>query len=174
MSPATQDSWKTLPLPAKKEALGFDAVYTDLDAEMIMGGLIPQEMEDKWFIYFREGWLYFHRSWTGACVYGVRLDGSPAGVRVVESWVNRDPQQYESDDVEYDRKMVGFLVDAFLLRKPAQFPRPHDQSQSVAGVFQHHLVGRAYPEVEHRSSWKPEGFWRRLLGRFRRKKEPNQ
>jgi hypothetical protein len=98
MTIATQDSWKRLPFPEKKQPLGFTAHYTDAEAELLMQGLIPEEMEDKWFIYFNEGWLYFLRSWTGACIYALRLDGSPAGVQVTDSWVNRDPAQYKGND----------------------------------------------------------------------------
>ena len=118
METAKPDSWKRLPLPERKHPLGFAALYTDADAERMMQGFIPQQMEDKWFIYFDESWLYFLRSWTGACIFALRLDGSPAGVRVVDSWVNRDPQQYKGEDDEYDRKLVGFLVNALLLHRP--------------------------------------------------------
>ena len=150
MPATTRNSWKTLPLPVKTEPLGFSALYTDADTEKIRDGLLPRAMEDKWFIYFLDGWLYFHRSWTGACIYAVRFDGSPAGVRAIDSWVSRDPQQYRSDDLEYDRKMLAFLIDALLLGKSAQFPRPADVQQAMSGVYQHHLIGRAYPEVEHK------------------------
>jgi hypothetical protein len=169
MKSATRDSWKALPSPEKTEPLGFSALYTDVDAEKMMRGLVPQAMEDKWFVYFLEGWLYFHRSWTGACIYAVRLGGSPAGVRVVDSWVNRDPQQYRADDLEYDRKLVAFLIEALLLGRSAQFPRPSDTPQEMPGVYQHHLVGRAYPEVEHQSGSNPVGFWRKLLSRIKGK-----
>ena len=30
-------------------------------------------MEDKWFIYWKEGMLFFQRSWTGFCIYVVRF-----------------------------------------------------------------------------------------------------
>lgn len=134
-----------------------------------MRGLVPIEMEDKWFIYFLDGWLYFHRSWTGACIYAVRLDGSPAGVRTTDSWVNRDPEEYQGQDLEYDRKLVSFLIDAFLLGRSAQFPLPGGTPQQTPGVYQHHIVGRAYPEVEHPPSPAPLGFLRRLLRLFYRK-----
>jgi len=166
MNTATQDSWKRLPLPEKKRSLGFTAHYTDADAELIMQGLIPQQMEDKWFIYFSEGWLYFLRSWTGAYIFALRLDGSPAGVRVIDSWVNRDPTQYIGDDDSYDRKLVAFLIDAFLLKKSAQFPVPESQSGYQPGVVQHNYVGRAYQETGHRSP----GFWQEIIGFFRKKK----
>jgi hypothetical protein len=166
MTVATQSSWKRLPFPERKHPLRFSALYADVDAERMLQGFIPWQMEDKWFIYFHEGWLYFLRSWTGACIYAIRLDGSPAGVRVTDSWVNRDSQQYKGDDDEYDREFVGFLVDALLLRKPAQFPRPADQSEPKPGAIQHHMVGLAYPEVVHHKV----GFWRKLFVGIRKRK----
>jgi hypothetical protein len=170
MPVATQESWKILPMPMKRVPLGFDASYDDSDAEKIMCGLIPKNMEDKWFIYFKQGWLYFHRSWTGACIYGIRLDSSSSGVRVVDSWVSRDPDQYKGDDLEYDRKLVCFIVDAFLLHKPAQFPRPSELDQPVPGAYQHHLVGRAYPEVEHAALGTSNSLWNRFKKWLERKK----
>jgi hypothetical protein len=104
-------------------------------------------MEDKWFIYFAEGWLRFHRSWTGAYIYGLCLDRSPAGALVIDSWVNRDPEQYKGKDAEYDRLLLRFLIDAFLLKKPeAKFPMPKGPVQGPPGLLQHSSVGRGYPE----------------------------
>jgi hypothetical protein len=118
-----------------------------MEAEQLMLGLVPQGMEDKWFIYHADGVLRFHRSWTGAFIYALRLDGSPAGVRVTDSWVNRDPEQYRETDTEYDRRLVGFLIDAFLLERPdVRFPMPPSAEGMPRGVYQHNQVGRAYPE----------------------------
>ena len=112
-----------------------------------MLGVIPEQMEDKWFIYHEDGWLRFHRSWTGAFIYALRLEGTPSGVRVAESWVNRDRQHYNADDTAYDRKLVRFLIDAFLLKKgDATFPMPNEAPDSPAGIVQHSYVGRGYPQ----------------------------
>jgi hypothetical protein len=144
---AVSSSWKHLPAPAEREPLAFEAVFTDSDGELLMRGLVPQEMEDKWFIYFDDGWLRFHRSWTGAFIYALRLDGSPAGVRVTDSWVNRNAQQYGANDTPYDRQLVRFLIDALLLKKSdAVFPMPPGLPPAPQGVVQHSYVGRAYPE----------------------------
>jgi len=144
---ANSSSWKHLPPPEKREDLAFEALFYDVDLELLMQGFVPRAMEDKWFIYFDEGWLRFHRSWTGAFVYALRLDGSPAGVRVVESWVNRNPEQYGGTDTEYDRRFVRFLIDAFLLNKSdVEFPMPAGQETKMPGLVQHSFVGRAYPE----------------------------
>jgi hypothetical protein len=149
MTRATQSSWKNLPAPTRKKPLGFEALFNDEEAKQLMKGLVPGQMEDKWFIYYSEGWLYFHRSWTGALIYCLRLDGSPAGVRVADSWVNREPEQYKATDTEYDRRLVRFLIDAFLLKRKAVFPVPEGTEGSPPGVVQHSYVGRAYPEQSH-------------------------
>ena len=149
MSRVTKDSWKTLPAPEQREALAYDAVFTDADGELLMQGLMPLEMEDKWFIYFADGWLYLHRSWTGALIYWLKLDGGPAGVRVTEAWVNRDPEQYLETDSGYDRIMLDFLIRRLLLGQDVAFPvRSADVENAPNGVYQHNVVGRAYPEKE--------------------------
>lgn len=77
------------------------------------------------------------------------MDGCPAGVRVVESWVNRNPEQYAGRDTAYDRKLVRFLIDALLLKKPnVTFPMPPNSSVAPTGVVQHSMVGRAYRSHE--------------------------
>lgn len=78
-------------------------------------GFVPKEMEDRWFIFYEEGWLYFHRSWTGFCVYALRLESVPAGVRVAESWVSRDPAEYTCTDLDEDRETVAVLIRNLLL-----------------------------------------------------------
>lgn len=113
----TRDTWKTLPLPEKRVALDFVGFYSDTRAELIALGYKPSDMDDRWFIYSESGWVYFHRSWTGACIFGLKLDGSPVGVRVAESWVSREASQYTGTDLELDREMLTKLIDRF-------FPEP--------------------------------------------------
>jgi hypothetical protein len=126
--------------------LGFAAGFNEAEAELLVLGLKPATMEDKWFICFHEGWLLFHRSWTGVCIYGLELERAARGVQVRDSWVNRDPTQYKGADLEYDRKLTRFLIDALLLKRPAVFPLPSGLEQMPAGAYQHSVVGRAFPE----------------------------
>jgi hypothetical protein len=137
--PANQDSWEILPLPTNRISLGFAATYDDSEAERMRQGFIPRQMEDKWFIYFKEGWLYFYRSWTGACIFGVQLDSR--GGRVIDSWITADQQQTAGKDLEYYRKLVGFLIDTLLLGKKSEFPAPSDLPEELASIYQHHIVG---------------------------------
>jgi hypothetical protein len=50
---ATRSSWKNLPPPAHREALGLTANFTDAEFEVIKDGVVPKEMEDKWFIFMK-------------------------------------------------------------------------------------------------------------------------
>lgn len=115
---ALSTHWKHAAAPQQKAALNFEALFTDAEAEQLRQGVIPRQMEDKWFIYFEDSWLRFHRSWTGAFIYAIKLDGSPTGVRVTDSWVSRDPEQYSNTDLEHDRNMLRSLIDVKLLKKP--------------------------------------------------------
>jgi len=110
MAAATRTSWKTLPSPTARQPLELDLVVSDAVAERMRGGVVPREMEDRWFVYFEDGWLNFHRSWTGAHIFALRLDGAPFGVRVIDGWVSRDSADYSSPGIDEDRKLVRSLV----------------------------------------------------------------
>ena len=147
--PVTKDSWDTLPPPEQQERLSYNAVFTSEDGVLLKKGLKPLEMEDKWFVYFVDGWIYLHRSWTGVLIYWLKLDESSDEISISEAWVNRDLEQYKETDNNYDALMLDFLIRCLLLNQNVEFPvRPADIENSPEGVYQHHIVGRAYPERE--------------------------
>ena len=112
---ATRTSWKTLPIPNQREHFPLPLHFSDAEGERLRLGHVPKDMDDKWFIFFEDGWLYFHRSWTGHCIYGVQLDGSPSGVRVVDAWASREREEYNSPGLDTDIRMVQQLIDSRLL-----------------------------------------------------------
>ena len=115
ISPAARTSWKTLPCPVEREALSLPLLFSDEEGERLRFGHIPADMDEKWFIFFEDGWLYFHRSWTSDCIFGVKLDGSPAGVRVVEAWASRDRQRYNPQGIEQEKQLIIDLIRSRLL-----------------------------------------------------------
>jgi hypothetical protein len=144
---ALRTSWKTLSPEAVADLAFFDS-YTTAEFERLKLGVIPKEMEDKWFICFEDSWLYFHRSWTGSAIFGVQFRSSEGGASVMTSWVSRYIQDTRGAGTEYERALLRFLIDALLLGKHATFPVPDDLIADVhARLYQHHVVGRAYPEV---------------------------
>jgi len=112
MKPAQQSDWKNEPMPTSSKALTFSAVYALEEFQEIILGLIPEEMEDKWFIYYDEPWLYLHRSWTGYCIYKVRFQEHPSGFQAVEALVNCEPSQYEARDDEAEGRLLKILLDS--------------------------------------------------------------
>ena len=71
---ASSTSWKHEPF---KEVvpIPYQAAFDGKQFAKLKEGLIPEQMEDKWFIYYEEPNLFIHRSWTGQPVYRLRLVG---------------------------------------------------------------------------------------------------
>ena len=137
---ATSLSWKTEPLPENRARLKLDRSFDAVEWEALQQGVIPEEMEDKWFIYEEGGWLNFHRSWTGICIFRVRLQPTPAGMEVAEAWVNRNKEQYTCADDDYDAALVSWLIDVLLLKRPAPWP---ESGKGDEALRQWSSVGRA-------------------------------
>jgi len=147
---ANRQSWSDLqPLPPAHSPLSLQLEFTEAEYERLAFGLVPQAMEDKWFIFLEEDVLYFYRSWTGSCIYQVRLSKDGEGYSIAEAYVNRDPDQYPETDRSYDGKLLLFLINNLLLGKDYPFPRPADLPRNLPkGLYQHHISGTGYQEVE--------------------------
>ncbi len=120
----------------------MDMSFSMDEIQSIQMGVIPEEMEDKWFIYWEGNTLFCHRSWTGFCVYVVRFACDEDGARAFEADLNRDSKQYNNTDDQYDAEMIPHLIDAVLLRRPSPFPS-RSQSDTKRALEQWSQVGRA-------------------------------
>lgn len=71
-------------------------------------------MEDKWFVHLTDGTLYFHRSWTGRCIYWLEL-GFDTRYRFDRVWASRDPGVREwasdADEVDEVRRLLAHYFD---------------------------------------------------------------
>ena len=65
---AQRGDWETTPMPAERKTIPLDLRFSAEEMARIVRGVVPQQMEDKWFIYYEKQKLYLHRSWTGYCV----------------------------------------------------------------------------------------------------------
>jgi hypothetical protein len=137
---ATSRSWKTEPFPANRARLKLDRSFDPAEWSALLCGVIPEEMEDKWFIYEEGGWLNFHRSWTGLCNYRVRLRKTPNGGEIAEAWVSRQEDQYSGVDDDYDARLLSWLIDVLLLKRPATWP---ESGKGDEALRQWSSVGRA-------------------------------
>ena len=142
MKTAKSTDWKTEVLPSKRSTIRLDRTFSPEEMKRICRGLVPQQMEDKWFIYWKDDALFFHRSWTGVCIYVVRFASDVGGCRMIEADVNRDPEQYKETSDKIDAEMIAYLVDVLLLHQESTFPsdEPSSKKQVLMNWSQ---VGRA-------------------------------
>lgn len=147
MNVTSKDNWIVKEMPVQNKRLDFQRAYTESDFQLIAAGLIAKEMEDKWFIYFEDPWLYLHRSWSGVCIYKVRIVQDGERSLAVEAVVNRDTDQYRLEDDDYDLRIVDFLIDNLLLHRNTSFPLPPgNRTSATSSVFQHQIAGTGCKE----------------------------
>lgn len=153
---ATLNSWKSEPFGNLVE-IPFERIFSDEEYQKLEYGLIPQVMEDKWFIYFEDGKLMFFRSWTGNGVFKVQLSKKEDSWSVESAFASS--QTLDSWGTEYGVAILDFLVSNFLLDENKPFPRRNDIKEELPGVLQHSVAGSGYSEVEFtvkKPWWK---FW---------------
>lgn len=140
--PATAASWKIRPMPEQQKELLVDGRYSREEFERIRLGLVPQSPEDKWFIYLADGWLHFHRSQTGTCIFQLELLPNGDDYVTGRAIVNRAPNQYRVTDDEYDVELMSYLVDHLLLGRFAPLPIPNNLAEDDHSRYRRHVMGR--------------------------------
>ena len=113
---AQRSDWKIEPMPALCKALMIQDLYTTQVFELISLGIIPDSMDEKWFVYYESPWLYLHRSWTGICIYKVQFEFINDHFQIVEAFVNQDPSQYKVTDDEQEVTLLRTLLNSVVER----------------------------------------------------------
>ena len=108
---------KPRPLPRLRIQLPFERVFTKAEFLRLKRGFVAESMEDRWHVFFKDPWLTFVRSWTGFCIYKIRLEDSDGGCKIAEVWVSRDRRQYGGDDTRKETELLSFLIDGLLLNR---------------------------------------------------------
>lgn len=142
MNAAKKSDRYTTDLPTAKSTIVLNRTFSTSEIQRIREGLVPHQMEDKWFIYWHDDALYFHRSWTGNCIYKVRFIAEDGCYRMIEADVNRDPKQYRETRNQHDAKMISYLIDTLLLQQEAVFPSDEPDPEKDA-LMQWSQIGRA-------------------------------
>jgi len=145
--PATSQSWKIEPF-VKTASVPYKETFTSEEFEKLKRGLVPEAMEDKWFIYFENAELFLHRSWTGKGVFRARLkEEANGGATVIEAaCAGQDPEL----DEEYKAELLRFVIGNLLLNRQLPYPKHPDEKERVPGMIQHSFSGTGYPEKTYR------------------------
>ena len=109
---AKREDWAIQPMPAISASISVEKFYSQNEFDQLSAGVIPETMEDKWFVFYESPWLYLHRSWTGLFVFKVRFEPMAGGMAIAEALVNRDPHQYTETEREHAIAMLGTLLDS--------------------------------------------------------------
>ena len=114
---STKTTWQNHPIENPKR-IEISLHFTEKQFSKFIKGFIPQQMEDKWFIYFENDWLYFHRSWTGFGIYKAKLKKEPDGngYSINEFWVERNQKKYINKDDNEDIQKLSLLITRGLLK----------------------------------------------------------
>lgn len=172
---ATRQSWKNLkPLPSKRSSISLERTFSQQEFGRLCRGYIPERMEDKWFI-FREGdVIFFHRSWTGSCIFELHLAQEGSRYAVGHLYANRDESQYRGATDAYDVRLVTYLIDTLLLNQRSPLPIPETVPAGIAqDLHLEHMVGAGQFHSEQKpivitlggtARW----FWRWLVWLFKR------
>ena len=151
---ARKGSWKNLPLPDEHVSLSAEWAFSETEFEKLRRGLVPEIMEDKWFIFYESGWLNFHRSWSGVCIYRMKVAQRDDIYETQQILVNRAPEQYSCVDDAYDLQLLKHLIDRMLLGRASSAPIPASLQGAVdPSIYRHHVVGydRSNDEIEQDS-----------------------
>ena len=114
MEKAIRTSWKTKPIPSQRIPLNLSLEFSHSAGQRMELGFVPEDMEDRWFIFNENDWLYFHRSWTGTCIFGVRLEKDDKTVHIKEAWANGNTAEYRSPGAKEDCETIKHLIFSYL------------------------------------------------------------
>ena len=108
---ANADSWKRDPFVEGGEILPLQLEISPEQMERIKYGFIPQEMEDKWFAYYEEPFIYMHRSWTGMPVYRVEFGMSDSSIVVKEARLSKG---YQGGNLRFEADLAHHLLTGLM------------------------------------------------------------
>jgi hypothetical protein len=104
-------------MPSECDFFDLEWKLTPEECKKVKNGFASGDMDEKWNIYFDDHKVYFHRSWTGSCIYIADLkELSDSSAIITKVKVNRDKKEYNysnnDEDKELFKKIVQFqLID---------------------------------------------------------------
>lgn len=115
---ARRDRWKNSPLSNPLPIPAPARIYSEEEMTAIRRGYVPRIMEQKWFIFMEDDWLFAHRSWTGLGVYEATFAPVEGGYRIESAFVTGDGDSYRRSSDEDEAAYLESLIAGHLLRRP--------------------------------------------------------
>lgn len=109
-----KSDWHTVDMPEPFEVAKMDRLVSKEEYEALVCGFKPRDTADRWFLYTQNNWIYLHRSWTGHCIFKLKVEVSSDNVILTDIYINRDPDQYRSVNTEADKDEANSVLTSLL------------------------------------------------------------
>ena len=103
---AVKADWRTIPLPEERMSYKMDRAFTHTEMSYITMGEEVNSQSDRWFIYWEENSLYFHRSQSGYCIFVVHFKKDDSLYRIDKIDMNNKKKQFTASE-----SSLGFVTD---------------------------------------------------------------
>jgi hypothetical protein len=114
---AERNNWNTKPMILPYRIKLF-IKFNHKEVDKIKIGYIPEDMDDKWFIFVENNWIYFHRSWTGNLIYKCQIHQiKNNNYEIQDFMVERDLERYGNLDDKLDKKLLKHLFNSYLIHR---------------------------------------------------------
>lgn len=107
--PAMQGDVDVPSMPERHVRIPIDLVLREYEIQRLRYGFYPDN-DTRWFVYVADNCLYFHRSWTGFCIFKMPIQVKDGVYRLNELIANRDPDQYNPTEDHDDRETIVDLL----------------------------------------------------------------
>ena len=94
----------------------YEFGFTKDHINTIKKGFIPETIEDKWYIYSENDWIFFHRTDTGKRIYEVEIKSINNRYIIDEFYVERKYKNYDNTDDRFYIHILHVLIDWGLLK----------------------------------------------------------
>jgi len=117
---ARRTDWQSKFMPATRLTVPLETRYSLQETATIIRGFVPTAMEEKWFIFYEDGVLHCHRSWTGICIFRVHFKPCDSGWQAWQVEINRHPGQYAETDEREDLALLDSIIEHLLIHGPVE------------------------------------------------------
>jgi len=105
-------------MPSLRATIPFDRSFTAVEFERVRQEIMPETMEERWFVVFEAPWLHIGRSWTGFTIFDVRIVQDGDRYKIAEVWANRDAKQYGETNLRREVETLRMVIDHIILQNP--------------------------------------------------------
>jgi len=109
MKIARKTDWNSTSI-TNEHGITISVTLSELEFKKLSVGMIPHEMEDKWFIYMLDNTLHAHRSWTGREIFRVHFEENHGKFMARFAIVERNEEFYKNTSDEVDKSMVQNFI----------------------------------------------------------------